>query len=256
MELELEISRREFIVGGVAGLALAFRFARPKIAEAAPEPYTSESRALFIPGWMGGPTGGHKDALKALLEHSDPPFDYEFLDMGDSSKPKADVWLDVINSRVVKADNDQKLVTLVGHSLGSFAALAYICKYRPSNILSTVDFAIRDRNRPDHPDPYVRQFYLDTRDLIDPQVIRSLERRNVTIVYSRDDTIITQDNNEAMINFLGCERVVVNGLGHFGGPESANTIYTIVKSIIRPAASTAPAQSSSTTVSFSSLLPS
>jgi len=145
--------------------------------------------------------------------------------------PHASAWLEIIDKEVRNTD---KPVVLVGHSLGTRAALLYLDKFgrKIDSIILISAFnndCQENRNRAagdyedffDHP--------------IDIKKIRRLADKFI-VAHSKDDDALDYQQGVSISKELGAKLITYENMGHFGGEEraevNANAFLALIMSVL------------------------
>ena len=145
--------------------------------------------------------------------------------------PHSKTWLEIIDQEV---KNTAKPVVLVGHSLGTRAALLYLDKFEPNVdaviLISAFNNDYRgNRNKRDGD-------YKDFFDYpIDTDKIKNLANKFI-VAHSRDDDALDYRQGEAISKDLGAKLIIYENMGHFGGEEraevNAKVFLELIKSVL------------------------
>ena len=186
-------------------------------------------KIIFIHGYTSSPKKKKYRIISEKLneigiEYSIPAFP------GDEY-PYNKEWIEIIDKEV-KSTN--KPVVLVGHSLGTRAALLYLDKFNQKVDTVILIAAFNDdfksnRKRKD-------QHYADFFECaLDTEKIKKLADKFI-VVHSRDDDSIDYQQAVDISKDLGAELITYENMGHFCGEERAeeNAEYflKLVKSVL------------------------
>ncbi len=130
--------------------------------------------------------------------------------------PHSEKWLGIIDKEV---KNTTKPVVLVGHSLGTRAALLYLDKFEQkvdSVILIAAFNNNFEENRKRRSENYADFFEY----ALDIKKIKKLANRFI-VVHSKDDDLIDYRQGVEIANELGAKLIAYEDMGHFCGEEQA-----------------------------------
>ena len=171
-------------------------------------------KVIFIHGYTSSPK---KKKYQIIAEELDKAkVDYSIPALPGGENPHSSEWLEIINKAVKKSKIP---VVLVGHSLGTRAALLYLDKFG-KKVDTVILFAafnndhLLNRNRKD-------EHYSDFFDYpINIEKVKKLADKFI-VVYSKDDDSIDYRQGEEIARELGAELKTYENMGHFAGEERA-----------------------------------
>ena len=186
-------------------------------------------KVIFIHGYTSSPK---KKKYRFIAEEFDKSgVEYSIPALPGGENPHSSKWLEIIDNEVASS---KKPVVLVGHSLGTRAALLYLDKLG-KKVDSVILFAAFDNN-------YVAnrrrkdKHYSDFFDYsIDIQKIKKLAKKFI-VVHSKDDDSIDYAQGERISKELGAQLITYEHMGHFSGEErakeNAKVFLDVVKSVL------------------------
>lgn len=165
-----------------------------------------------------------KELTNLGIEHSIPAFP-------GGKHPHSKKWLEIIDK---ETKNATKPVVLIGHSLGTRAALLYLDKFEKKVdtviLISPFNNAFeKNRKRRDGA-------YSDFFDYaLDIEKIKKLANKFI-VVHSKDDDSINYKQGAEIANELGAKLITYENLGHFCGEENveknAHLFLKFIKSVL------------------------
>lgn len=186
-------------------------------------------KVIFIHGYTSSPKKKKYQLIAKELEKADIPYSIPALPGGEN--PHSKVWLEIIDKEVKGSRNP---VVLVGHSLGTRAALLYLDKFerKVDTVILIAAFDNRyleNRNRRD-------ECYSDFFDYpINIEKVKKLTDKFI-VVHSRDDDSIDYSQGKKISKELGAKLVTYEHMGHFSGEEkveeNAKVFLNTVKSVL------------------------
>ena len=186
-------------------------------------------KIIFIHGYTSSPKKKKYQIIAKELDELG--VDYSIPAMPGGENPHSSEWLEIINKEVGKSKNP---VVLVGHSLGTRAALLYLDKFG-KKVNTVILFAAfnndyqLNRSRKD-------EHYSDFFDYpISIEKVKKLANKFI-VVHSKDDNSIDYSQGEEIAGELGAELKTYENMGHFAGEEkaeeNAKVFLEIVKSVL------------------------
>lgn len=179
-------------------------------------------RIVFIHGYTSSHKADWYPELSTLMDRVG--WDYVIPDLPGGKHPHAAEWLSKLHA-VITAD-DRPLI-LVGHSLGTRAALLYLEKYRPqvNKVFLIGAFAnwVENAERRDgeaYPDFFTH--------IIDLEQIKPLVGEFV-VIHSEDDDSIPFVQGQTIARELGAELITLKDRGHVTEPADAPIIFEILQ---------------------------
>lgn len=145
--------------------------------------------------------------------------DYAIPDLPGDIYPHAKEWLDVLHGVISQTD---KPLVLVGHSLGTRAALLYLEKYHPKveKVFLIAAFANRSENAMRHEGEAYPDFF---EHKIDLEKIKPLVGKFI-VMHSKDDSAIAYEQGKELAKDLDAEFITYDGRDHFFLPENAQFV--------------------------------
>lgn len=146
--------------------------------------------------------------------------DFAIPDLPGNTTPHADEWIKTIHEEILKSN---KPLVLVGHSLGTRAALLYLEKYKPQNIQQVIligafanrlENALR-RNGEAYPDFFVHRINIDE--------IKKYVKKFV-VIHSKDDSSIPFEQATEIAHDLNAKLITYEDQDHFIEPKHATII--------------------------------
>lgn len=150
--------------------------------------------------------------------------DYAVPDLPGNEHPKAREWLDTLHEKISKTD---KLLVLVGHSLGSRTALLYLEKYRPKikTVILIAAFANRVENASRHEGKAYPDFFIHK---IDIEAIKPLVEKFI-VMHSKDDSSIPYEQGVEIARNLNAKLITYEDRDHFSEPDNAPYVLEVLK---------------------------
>lgn len=177
---------------------------------------------VFIHGYTASHLADWYPAISPLLHKAG--FPYIIPDLPGGKNPHAAEWLEVLHSHISQLTSP---IVLVGHSLGTRAALLYLEKYRPNIeavfLIAAFNNKVENGNRRDgetYPDFFEYE--------IDIESIRPLAKKFV-VMHSIDDDSIPVAQGKEIASLLGAEYLEYQDRGHFCEPKNAEEIFSQIK---------------------------
>ena len=153
--------------------------------------------------------------------------DYSIPDLPGGENSHSQEWLRIIDKEVQSAS---KPIILVGHSLGSRAALLYLDKFEKK--LDTVILIAafnndveKNRNRKDGS---LADFFEYPLDL---EKIKKLANKFI-VMHSKDDDSIDYQQGVEISRELDAELITYKDRSHFSEPENAKYVLKIIQSVL------------------------
>lgn len=144
-------------------------------------------------------------------------------DLPGADRPSAAVWLPILEEAFRGSEN----FVLIGHSLGTRAALLYIEKYSvKTELLLLVGALSNDTDNAVRLGGKVADFY---EYKVDPDSINSLVKK-IILMHSKDDPSVSyEDQGKALAEELDAELLTYEDKGHFHEPSDSKEIYKVLK---------------------------
>ena len=183
-------------------------------------------KVIFIHGYTSSP---NKKKYRIIAEELDKAkVDYSIPAFPGGENPYTSEWLEIINEEVEKSKNP---VILVGHSLGTRAALLYLDKFG-KKVDTVILFAAfnndyqLNRNRKD-------EHYSDFFDYpINIEKVKNLADKFI-VVHSKDDDSIDYGQGKEVARELGAELKTYENMDHFAGEEKAEENAKVFLEVVR-----------------------
>lgn len=183
---------------------------------------------LFIHGYTASSSADFYPKLIPLLEKSG--IDCVIPDLPGEQHPHINEWHNTIHNTIHNAiKNNVKPLVIIGHSLGTRAALLYIEKYQQKvdYLFLIAAFANRLENARRRNENYADFFS----HLIDTEKINSLVN-HAYVLHSKDDHSIPFEQGKEISRDLNAELIVSEDRDHFCEPSNALYIYSVLKAKI------------------------
>lgn len=179
-------------------------------------------KVLFIHGWNESSKTVFYPSLIPLLEKE--RMDFIIPDLPGGEHPHVNAWLDTIYEAI---KNNSKPLIIVGHSLGTRAALLYIEKYKPKveYLFLIAAFANRLENAQrrggdTYPDFFTHKINVDK--------VRSLVGHSY-VLHSKNDSSIPLEQGEEIAKDLHAKLIISEDRDHFSDPTNAPYIFSVLK---------------------------
>lgn len=179
-------------------------------------------KILFVHGYTASSKVDFYPILCPLLDKSG--VDYIVPDLPGNEHPHAIEWLTTIHEAV---KNNIKPLVIVGHSLGTRAALLYIEKYKPrvEHLFLIGAFANRLENAK-------RKGGISYPDFFDHIIDLSVIKDHVAhsyVLHSKDDSAISFKQGEEIARDIGAELIPSEKRDHFSSSSNAPYIFSVLK---------------------------
>lgn len=151
---------------------------------------------------------------------------YEIPTLLGDKHPHANHWIEKIHKVIEKIRGP---IILVGHSLGTRAALLYLERY-PTKLHALVliaAFANRKENAKRKNEHYADFF----EKIVDTDAIKSLTSHRI-VIHSTDDDSIAFEQGEEIARDLDAKLLTYNNRGHFSDPENYSYIFDVIQNIL------------------------
>lgn len=150
--------------------------------------------------------------------------DYSIPSLPGGKYPQAKVWLQILHEKLVR---NKKPLIIVGHSLGTRAALLYIEKYnvKIERLFLIAAFANRTENALRNGGNTYPDFFTHK---IDVQIIKNLVSHSY-VLHSKDDSSISYEQGEEIAHDLGAELIMSENRDHFCDPANAPYLLSVLK---------------------------
>lgn len=186
-------------------------------------------KVIFIHGYTSSPKKKKWRIIAEDLEKEG--ISYSIPELPGGEYPKSSEWLKIIDSEVKKSEYP---VVLVGHSLGTRAALLYLDKFEKK--VDTViliasfnnDYKLNGSRRDEH--------YADFFEYaLDIEKVKKLASKFI-VMHSKDDPDIPYAQGEEIAKELDAKLLTYENMGHFSGEarakENAREYLKTVKSAL------------------------
>lgn len=186
-------------------------------------------KVIFIHGYTSSPK---KKKYQIIAEELDKlGVAYSIPALPGDEHPHSKAWLELIDKEV---KNSTDPVVLVGHSLGTRAALLYLDKFgkKVDTVILIAAFNNdykKNRNRKD-------EHYADFFEYpVDIEKVKKLANKFI-VVHSKDDDSIDYSQGEEISRELEAKLITYENMGHFAGEEraeeKAKVFLDILKSVL------------------------
>lgn len=183
---------------------------------------TEDYTLLFIHGWTASSTTDFYPPLKKELETLKK--NYIIPNLPGGKYPHAHEWLDTIHKAV---EHVKQPLVIIGHSLGTRAALLYIEKYMPN--VRALYLIAAFANRLENAKRRGGEVYPDFFDhLIDMKKVRSCVQSSY-VLHSKDDHSIPLEQGSEIAKDLGATLIVAENRDHFSDPSNAPYILSVLR---------------------------
>lgn len=171
-------------------------------------------QVIFIHGYTSFPKKKKWRLIAEDLEQENIPFSIPELPGGEY--PYSKDWLEIIDREVKMSDYP---VVLVGHSLGTRAALLYLDKFerKVDTVILIASFNNDYKLNGSRRDEHYADFFEYALDL---EKIKKLANKFV-VMHSKDDPDIPYSQGEEIAKGLGAKLITYENMGHFSGEERA-----------------------------------
>lgn len=182
-------------------------------------------KIIFIHGYTASPAADWYPNIVPELAAKN--IDYAIPTLSGGDKPHAADWINEIHAEVEKV---QGPVILVGHSLGSRAALLYLEKYPIINLHALILVGTFNNNLENakRRDEHYADFFAHT---IDTQKIQALTKTRI-IMHSMDDESIPYQQARDMTRDLNATLLTYRDRGHFSDPENYTYVFDVIQNIL------------------------
>lgn len=178
-------------------------------------------KILFIHGYTASSLADYYPPLTLELEKY--RVDFSIPDLPGGKYPQAKVWLTKLHETLLR---NTKPLIIVGHSLGTRAALLLIEKYdlKVEKLFLIAAFANRLENAKRRNGVY-SDFFMHK---IDTQKIKELVTNSYTL-HSKDDSSIPFEQGEEIAKDIGAEFIISEDRDHFSSSSNAPYIFSVLK---------------------------
>jgi predicted alpha/beta hydrolase family esterase len=178
-------------------------------------------KILFVHGYTASSQADFYPPLSREL--GELGIDYIIPDLPGGDYPHAQAWLETIHKSI---QQNTKPLIIVGHSLGTRAALLYIEKYnvKVEKLFLIAAFANRVENAKRKNGAYA-DFFAQT---VDTTKLKTHIGQSY-ILHSKDDSSIPFEQGEEIAKELKAELIVSENRDHFSEPTNAPYILSILR---------------------------
>lgn len=182
----------------------------------------SDFKIIFIHGYTASSRADWYPNISPELKKLN--VDFVIPDLPGGEHPLAREWIEKLHEVISKTN---KPLVLVGHSLGSRAALLYLEEYRPNveKVFLIAAFANRVENAQRNNGEAYPDFF---RHKIDIRKIKPLVGKFI-VMHSKDDDSIDYEQGVEIAEDLNAELITYNDRGHFYKPENAPYVLEVLK---------------------------
>jgi predicted alpha/beta hydrolase family esterase len=177
---------------------------------------------LFIHGWTASSDSDFYPPLKKELDALGKK--YIIPDLPGGRYPHAEEWLSVIHESV---KHETGPLVIVGHSLGTRAALLYIERYQPQvrALFLIAAFANRLENAKRRGGEVYPDFFTH---MVDINKVKSCISESY-VLHSKDDHSIPLEQGAEIALDLGSHLIVAENRDHFSDPKNAPYILSVLR---------------------------
>ncbi len=185
-------------------------------------------QVIFIHGYTSSPKKKKYQIISQELKKAGVSCSIPALPGGEH--PHSKQWLEIIDKEVSRSKDP---VVLVGHSLGTRAALLYLDKFGKK--VDTViliasfnnDYKLNRGRRDEHyPDFFDYAINIDK--------VKKLANKFI-VVHSKDDDSIDYSQGKQIAKELGAKLITYDHMGHFAGEENAEKNAKVFLEVVRSA---------------------
>jgi hypothetical protein len=179
----------------------------------------NDFKIVFIHGYTASHLADWYPNISKELNQAN--VDYIIPDLPGDTNPHAEDWLKALHEVISKID---KPIILVGHSLGTRAALLYLEKFHPKmeKVFLIAAFANDTKNAFRHDDKDNYKSFFD--HVIDLEKIKPLVKKFI-VMHSKDDNTIEYKQGVEISKDLSAELITYDNKGHFFKPEYAPIVF-------------------------------
>lgn len=182
-------------------------------------------KILFVHGYTSSNTSDWYPAITAKLREL--KIAYAVPNLPGDTQPRADAWIEIIHEEISKAKEPP---ILVGHSLGTRAALLTLEKY-PAKLKALMLIAPLSNNLENakkHDGEAYPDFFTHE---IDVKAIQTYTANRI-VMHSMDDDSVPYRQGQEVARDLNAHLLTYNGKGHFCEPENHVFILDVIKNIL------------------------
>lgn len=184
-----------------------------------------DKKIIFIHGYTASSRADWYPNIKPELDKLG--VDYSMPDLPGGTHPHSREWLEIIDNEV---KSTTKPIVLVGHSLGTRAALLYLDKFEPK--VDTVlliaafnnDWEVNKKRR----DGNYADFFEYPLDL---EKIKHSAKKFI-VMHAKDDESINYSQGVEISEELGAELITYEDRKHFSAPENYTYVLEVLKKIL------------------------
>ena len=179
-------------------------------------------KILFIHGYNATSQTDFYPPLTLELDKIN--IDYALPILPGGRYPQSKVWLQILHETIAR---NKKPLIIIGHSLGTRAALLFIEKYQleVDALFLIGAFANRIENGMRRNGEAYPDFFMHT---VDTESIKKLVKRTY-VLHSEDDSSILFEQGQAIAHEMNGELIVSEKRGHFDSPSVAPYILSVLK---------------------------
>lgn len=183
-------------------------------------------KIIFIHGYTSSSTSDWYPNIAAELATKN--ISYAIPNLSGGKQPHANDWIQEIHKEIEQSKDS---IVLVGHNLGSRAALLYLEKHPIPNLhalilIATFNNTLENstRNKSEaYPDFFVHK--------VDTQKIQALTKTRI-IMHSMDDESIPYQQARDMTRDLNATLLTYRDRGHFTEPENYTYVFDVIQNIL------------------------
>lgn len=182
----------------------------------------TDYKILFIHGYTATPKTDFYPALSPLLDSVKA--DYIIPRLPGDKHPHSNEWLHLIHESV---KNCSKPLIIIGHSLGTRAALLYIERYKPQVecLILIAAFANRVENAQRKDGDSYPDFFSHK---INTEKVKNMVKKSY-VLHSRDDHSIAYEQGVEIAKDLNAELITFTDRDHFSSSTNAPFILTVLR---------------------------
>ncbi len=185
-------------------------------------------KVIFIHGYTSSPKRKKYQLIAQELDKLG--IDYSIPEFPGGEHPHSKDWLEIIDREVKNSDRP---VVLVGHSLGTRAALLYLDKYE-QKVDSVILIAPFDNNFEVHRARRDESFADFFDYALDIEKIKKLANKFI-VVHSKDDDLIPYEQGVKISQDLGAKLITYEDRSHFSGEENAEANAKVFVDVVKQA---------------------
>lgn len=181
-------------------------------------------KIIFIHGYTSSSKVDFYPKLSKLLDKEG--ISYSIRDLPGGEHPKAKEWLKIINEEVSKSD---KPIILVGHSLGTRAALLFLDQFN-IHVDGVILIAAFNNNCEENrfcENEYYEDFWKHS---VNIEKIKKQSNKFI-VMHSEDDSSIDYRQGKEIAKELDATLFTYKDRDHFCEPKNAEEIFKVIKSL-------------------------